>query len=193
MSTTTDLSRVDLDALIDIAERSIRVAVLDHAFWRPDLSHASPGLRRPAAAFVTLHRDGLLRGCIGTFDTSTPLAVVVADRARAAALEDPRFLPVRPDELVDLDVSVSVLSAPEPLAVGGYDELVDALHAGLDGVVVDSGPHRATLLPSVWDELPDPHAFVAALWRKAGLPPGCWPSATRVATYRAQHAARPHP
>lgn len=183
-----ELSPADLAALVEVAERSITVAVRDRVTWWPEPTDYAPILREPRAAFVTLKRDGRLRGCIGTMVGGRPLVECVADRARAAAFDDPRFDPVRPDELADLEIDVSVLSPMEPFTVDGYDSLVKALRAGRDGLLVEAGPYRATFLPSVWEELPEPADFVAALWRKARMPSKSWPSGIKTCLYITQHA-----
>lgn len=185
---TGELTAQELDALVEVAVESIRRAVAEGRRWEPDPAEHPEALRRPGATFVTLRRAGALRGCIGTLEATEPLVTAVADRARAAALADPRFLPVEPRELGDLEVSVSVLSAPGPLRVGSWQELRDALRPGVDGLVVEAGHHRATFLPSVWEELPAPEAFLDALWRKAGLPPRVWPAGIAISRYTAQHA-----
>ena len=76
----------------------------------------------------------------------------------------------------------------ESFVVDGYDSLVNTLHPGRDGLLVEAGPYRATFLPSVWDELPQPADFVAALWRKAGMPPLYWPHGIKTYLYFTQHA-----
>jgi AmmeMemoRadiSam system protein A len=177
-----------LDTLVRVAEESIRAAVLQHEVWRPSACAYPFALREPGAAFVTLRRDGRLMGCIGTLAALDPLVVTVADRARAAALADPRFDPVRPDDLPFLDVEVSVLTPSEELTVAGYDDFLATIRPGIDGLVVEAGSRRATLLPSVWEELPRRADFVAALWRKAGLRPGDWPWGIRVWRYGSLHA-----
>ncbi|MGB8859406.1 MAG: AmmeMemoRadiSam system protein A [Ilumatobacteraceae bacterium] len=180
----------ELTLLVDVAERSVHLAVLEHVRWQPEPTAYPEALRRPAAVFVTLERQGRLMGCIGTLTPGEPMVVAVADRARAAALADPRFRAIGPDDLPELDVSVSVLSPPAPIAAESYDELVAALRAGIDGVIIEAGRHRATFLPAVWDDLPEPEGFVAALWRKAGLAPRSWPREAQASRYTAQHAPR---
>jgi MEMO1 family protein len=182
-----------LTAADGLTLRELAVAALRHgvATGRPPevaLADLPPRLRVPGAAFVTLQRDGALRGCIGTLEARRPLAVEVVARTVDAARNDQRFPPVDAAELPSIDVSVSVLTPPVPFACSGYDELVAALQPSIDGLVVDDGAHRATFLPSVWDQLPEPSAFVARLWAKAGLPSRHWSGATRVARYRALHA-----
>lgn len=135
---------------------------------------AAGALAEPGATFVTLTRDGKLRGCIGSLEAWRPLAEDVRANARAAAFRDPRFPPLRPDEVADTHVEVSLLGSAEPLAVHTEADAVAQLRPRVDGVIVRSGGHRATFLPQVWDQLPDPHEFLAHLWAKAGLRPGAW-------------------
>ncbi len=182
----------DLEALLDVAERAVVLAVRDGIRWVPRVEDHAEALRAPGAAFVTLQEDGRLRGCIGTLAAVDPLVVTVADRARAAALADPRFPAVVRQELPHLDYAVSVLSPMEPLPVNGLAELAAAVRPGVDGLLIHAGHHGATFLPSVWEELPEPHQFLDHLWRKAGLPPGSWPAGMSVSRYTAQYATRAH-
>ena len=184
----SDLTSAELDLLREVAQRSVTALVRDRVRFDPHPVDYPPALRAPGAVFVTLRRRGALRGCIGMMAPELPLVRATADRARAAAVSDPRFAPVDPSELADLQVEVSVLTPMEPFTVGGYDELVRVLRPGVDGLLVEAGAHRATFLPSVWDELPDAREFVAQLWRKAGLPPGSWPTGIETWRYRAQHS-----
>ncbi|HNJ97647.1 MAG TPA: AmmeMemoRadiSam system protein A, partial [Ilumatobacteraceae bacterium] len=150
------LNDAELRQLAEIAARSVHLAVTEGLSLVPRLDDSPRAFREPAAVFVTLRRAGQLRGCIGTLEANEPLVLAVADRARAAAQHDPRFDPVAALELDDLMVSVSVLTAPVPIEVSGYDDLAARLRPGVDGVVVEAGRHRATFLPAVWDDLPDP-------------------------------------
>ena len=187
-STAPDLTSAELARLAAIAHRAVVDAVTRRHHWDPSTADEPAALRRDGAVFVTLRRGGALRGCIGTMTPQLPLALAAADRARAAAFNDPRFPPLGPDELDDLSVEVSVLTPMEPFEVGGYDALVATLRPGVDGVLVEAGRHRATFLPSVWEELPDATGWVGALWRKAGLPPRAWPDSIRTWRYRTQHS-----
>jgi uncharacterized protein len=171
--------------LVRVAEDAIR-AVLEGRRWEPDPAEFPPELRRPAPCFVTLRDGERLLGCIGTLDATRPLVAVAADRAQQAAFADPRFPPITAEEYMRATVEVSVLGPCEPVDATSLDELVRSLHPGVDGVVVSSPGHRATFLPDVWDQLPDPNVFLGALWRKAGLRPGSWPPGVRVCTYRTQ-------
>lgn len=182
-----ELAVEELEILAGVARRSIRVALGEGRTWIPDPRGYPTALREGRAAFVTVRRRGTLRGCLGTFETGEALVVTVADRARAAIFDDPRFAPVSAAELPELELEVSVLGPTEPLAVGSWSELVGRVEPFVDGLLVEVGRRRATLLPEVWHELPDPAELCAALWHKAGLPPGEWPSETVVSRYRTQH------
>lgn len=140
-------------------------------------------LGKPAATFVTLDLCGRLRGCIGSLRACRSLRDDLTANARAAAFEDPRFPALRVEELEALGVDVSVLSEPEPLACRDEAELLTALRPGIDGLVLEWGAHRATFLPQVWRDLPEPRDFVAALKRKADLDPAAWSAEMKLSRY----------
>jgi len=140
-------------------------------------------LMQPGACFVTLHKHGNLRGCIGSLVAHRPLGEDVAANARAAAFHDPRFPPLAQDELADIDIEVSVLSSPEPIYPSDETELEGMLRPGVDGVILEYGPHRSTFLPQVWEQLPDPAQFLAHLKQKGGLPADFWHPDMRISRY----------
>lgn len=142
-----------------------------------------PWLRAPGAVFVTLTQHGELRGCIGSLEAHRPLIEDVRGNARAAAFSDPRFPPLEAEELARTRVEVSILTPPEPLPVRDEADLLAQLRPGVDGVILEYGWHRATFLPQVWEQLPDPRQFMAQLKRKAGLDPDFWAQGVRVARY----------
>ncbi len=140
-------------------------------------------LDAPGASFVTLTHDGRLRGCIGSLTAHMSLRDDVAHNAVAAAFHDPRFAPVRAGELAGLRIEVSVLTDPVPLPVADERDAAARLRPGVDGVVLEGGGRRATYLPQVWEQIPDPHAFLASLRVKAGLPRDWWGPDLRLSTY----------
>jgi AmmeMemoRadiSam system protein A len=140
-------------------------------------------LARQAATFVTLRLEGELRGCIGSIDARRPLGEDVAGNARAAAFSDPRFEPLRAAEFATVNVEVSVLSPRAPLAVANVEEAIRAMRPGIDGIYLEYGDCRATFLPQVWESLPDPRQFLAALRHKARLPADFWDPAIRLTRY----------
>ena len=153
----------------------------------PEAAADAAWLDAPGASFVTLTSGqapgGALRGCIGSLEARRPLREDVEANAVAAALHDPRFAPLSARELDDTVVEVSVLSAPAALPAADEAELLARLRPGVDGVVLSASGHRATFLPQVWEQLPDPADFLARLRRKAGLPADYWGRDVVVETY----------
>lgn len=183
----------DSAVVCTVAAEAIRRGLDDRARWTPDPSAYQPSLRRRAATFVTLERDGNLLGCVGTLVARDPLVVDVATHAYGAAFEDPRLPAVTADDLASMSIKISELGPLVPLEVTSLAELCAALRPGVDGVVVRSGNRRATFLPSVWTNLDDPDAFLAALWRKAGIPAGSWPDDIVVERYSVVEYTSPAP
>jgi AmmeMemoRadiSam system protein A len=144
-----------------------------------------PELQRPGATFVTLKRRGALRGCIGSLAAYRPLLEDVRENARRAAFSDPRFLPLTADELPTLRVEVSLLSTPSPLSCADEAEALAQLRPGIDGLILSEHGQRATFLPQVWEDLPEPRQFLAHLKQKAGLPPDHWSADIRLERYQA--------
>jgi AmmeMemoRadiSam system protein B/AmmeMemoRadiSam system protein A len=153
-------------ALLDIARASIAAAFNNTAMPSGDLAW----LRRRQASFVTLTREGALRGCIGSLQPYRPLFDDVAANARAAAFSDPRFPKLTADEFSHVDVEVSLLAVPRRLVFADHAELIAQLMPGEDGIVLECEGRRSTFLPQVWGSIPDPEQFIAQLKAKAGLP-----------------------
>ncbi len=187
----TGLTRGEKAALLDLARRSLVRAVKEGrpADVPPDLAARFPRLGAPGAAFVTLREAGALRGCIGSLEAQVPLAQDVAGHALDAALRDLRFAPVQPEELSRIRLSISVLEPPRPEAGAGPD-LLRRLGADKPGVILEYEGRSSTFLPMVWEELPDPARFLAALCQKQGFAPNCWAtSPARFRTYGAEEFA----
>ena len=165
--------------LVEIAKRAVARCVNGS---EPGDVPPIPGLPDATGAFVTLKKRGELRGCIGTLECRRPLPEEVARVAVSAAREDPRFEPVRPSELADLDVEVSVLGPLEP--IDPHDPM--AIEIGRHGLVVEQGRRRGLLLPQVATEWGwDRETFLAHTCVKAGLPQDCWRTGARVFRFAA--------
>jgi len=144
-------------------------------------------LRPLRATFVTLRVDAnRLRGCIGTSQPIHPLVEDVCRNAFSAAFLDPRFNPVGQEELADLRIQISVLSPLEEMAVVSEADLLSQMRPGVDGLLIEDGVHRGTLLPSVWEALPLADVFLRELKLKAGLAPDYWSPDIRVYRYTAE-------
>jgi AmmeMemoRadiSam system protein A len=179
------LSDESRSTLATIARRAV-VAAASGCSYAPPREWIVGPLAAPGASFVTLRTAGELRGCIGSIRARRALGVDVAENGRAAALRDPRFAPVGAHELARLAIELTLLRPPEPLAAGSRAELLAALVPGVDGLVLEEHGRGATFLPAVWEQLPDPEAFLFQLERKAGLGPGSWSPARRLFRYRAE-------
>jgi hypothetical protein len=145
-----------------------------------------PWLAQPGACFVTLRKDGELRGCIGSIEAHRPLSEDVLENARGAAHRDPRFPPLRRNELDAVRFEVSLLSALERVEVETEQEALEKLRPGVDGVMLQWGSHRGVFIPKMWQQLPDPVQFLSFLRKKAGLPRGEWLSGTRMWRFTAE-------
>jgi len=141
-----------------------------------------PPFSTPCGAFVTLRKAGQLRGCIGTFSAQNSLSKTVEEMALAAAFQDPRFPPLRPDELQEIDLEISALSPMREV------ESVDEIEVGRDGIYITQGPYSGVLLPQVatennWDK----QTFLEQTCLKAGLDRDCWRSKeTQIFIFSAQ-------
>jgi hypothetical protein len=184
--------RLDAEArasLLGLARATIEGSLEAGRRVRPDLPAGPAVLHEVGAAFVTLRtRDGALLGCIGSLSARQPLAEDVVEHAYDAAFRDPRFPPMDVERARDLVIDVSVLAPARPFPCVGWDDLAARVPTGA-GVVVTAGHHRATFLPAVWKQLPEPVAFLSALWRKAGLQPGEWPAGIAVEVYDVEEFA----
>ena len=135
----------------------------------------SPALQAWGASFVTLTTaDGDLRGCIGALEAYQPLVQDVCEHAAAAASEDYRVYPLRPEEVGILHIEFSILTAPLILEYSDGADLAARLRPGVDGGILWDGGRRATFLPQVWEKLPDPEEFLAHLCMKMGAPADTW-------------------
>lgn len=168
------LSLDEKKQLLAIARESVNATALEQPLPRLDPHHFSQILTENGASFVTLTINGRLRGCIGTLEAYQPLYLDVQKRAMQAASQDPRFSPLTPDKLPMVKIEVSRLSEPEPLPYDNPQDLLHLLKPGQDGVIISEGYRRATFLPQVWDELPDPSQFLSQLCRKMGCSSTYW-------------------
>ena len=188
--------------LLDIARYSIAQAVssggaLNEPVGQPlvvDCTALPEALVQSRAVFVTLTKNGELRGCTGSLQPRDPLASAVSSAAYTTAFDDPRFAAVGSHELADLCIEISVLSPLCEMFVADETELYNTLHRGVDGLVIDDGVRNATFLPKMWESLPEPSRFVGELKNKAGMPYGYWSSELRLFRYQTEtFTERPNP
>ncbi len=169
--------------LLQLARSAIAHRLTTKEDFKIELSLYPEELKKQAASFVTLNLHGRLRGCIGSLVAHRQLPADIAHNAQAAAFQDPRFSAVTAAEFQHLDVHISILSEPSPMAVASREDLLQQIRPGIDGLIIEEGGARATYLPSVWEQITDPAVFIRELRSKAGLSPDGWSDATKVFRY----------
>jgi AmmeMemoRadiSam system protein A len=171
-------SAADRKVFLELA----RGAILAHVTNQPAVERVLAGpLATLGAAFVSLHKHGELRGCIGHVEADEPLGVVIPRCAVAAATEDPRFPPVAAAEIADLDIELSLLGSLQPIS--GPQEVAVGRH----GLVVAQGWRRGLLLPQVASEWNwTAEEFLAHTCHKAGLPLDAWKRGAQLWRFEAE-------
>ena len=164
--------------LLRLARRSLEAAVLRAEMQVPAEFPVAVG--RLGSAFVTLHKNASLRGCVGYLQPLMPLYRTVMEAAASAALKDTRFPPVGPTELVELEVEISVLSPC-------WELRPEEIHVGVHGLMVSMGAARGLLLPQVaverhWNSF----QFLEETCRKAGLSLGAWRRGAKIEAFTAE-------
>jgi hypothetical protein len=170
----TELTAGDKKTLLDVAQKSIQHGLIHNAALPVELTAYNRLLNEPGASFVTLNLNHQLRGCIGSLEAFQPLVKDVAEHAFAAAFRDPRFSPVSSAEIEHLEIHISVLTKSTTIDFTDEKDLLNKLEAGVDGLILQEGFHKATFLPAVWEQLPEPKDFLTHLKLKAGLDKNYW-------------------
>lgn len=164
--------------LLKTARRALEETIQHQSLPPPD--KVPPALERPGGAFVTLHQAGSLRGCVGRIISPAPLFQTVYECAVSAALDDPRFDPLRPSEVPFVQIEVSALS---PL----MDIRPEEIEIGVHGILVSQGSRHGLLLPQVATEWHwDRERFLGQTCLKAGLSQDAWRQGARVQAFTAQ-------
>ena len=169
--------------LHDIAYDSIKSGLSRGKAMDVDLTKLDAALKTKRATFVTLHKHGQLRGCIGMLEPIRPLAEDVAHNAFAAAFSDHRFSPLEENELEQLDIHISILGTPEKMIFDSEDDLLTQIRPDIDGLIMEEGQRRGTFLPSVWESLQDKKEFLNHLKMKSGLPGNYWSDSIVIHRY----------
>lgn len=171
-----EAGKILVNLACDAIERSL--------FSNDAQSFDAPWLRQAGATFVTLMKNGALRGCIGSLRAARALADDVAENALGAAFRDPRFPALTAAEWPQCSVEVSLLSTPKPVRFAEESDLLAGIQAGMDGLILEADGKRATFLPQVWESIPDKRAFLNELLRKAGLPADTRLTRCKISRYR---------
>jgi AmmeMemoRadiSam system protein A len=173
-SMADQLTDGEKQTLLRLAREALENGVRGKKLPVLDKTSLTPQLMENGASFVTLTINRELRGCIGALEAYQPLVDDVREHAIAAALQDPRFPPVSESELSKIHIEVSYLTAPQPLEYNGSADLLAKLRPHVDGVILKDGYRRATFLPQVWEQIPDPEDFLSHLCAKMGASKNLW-------------------
>lgn len=158
----------------DLAKFAINYFFINQKFPDVNKEDVSPSLQQKAACFVSVHIDSDLRGCIGNHTADEPIYLNIIKNAIKASTCDYRFFPLTKEELVKLDVEVSILTPLKEYKPKNLTELLNFLEKERPGVLIERGEKAALFLPQVWKELPKPREFLNHLCLKAGLSPSEW-------------------
>ncbi|MCK4742760.1 MAG: AmmeMemoRadiSam system protein A [Sulfuriflexus sp.] len=180
------LCNTDRQTLLNLARESIQSGLTHGQPLAVKKQTYSTELQQPRASFVTLHKHGELRGCIGSLEAHQALVDDIASNAFNAAFRDPRFPPLQANEFDQLHIHIEILTPPEPIQFSSEQELLDQLQLGKDGLLLSEGLHRGTFLPTVWESLPRPEQFLFHLKNKAGLPGDYWSDNIKVQRYHTE-------
>ncbi len=180
----------EYDQLLKLARAAIETAFTKK---RLDTTAYEQAFSEQRGVFVTLTKEGELRGCIGFLTGAMPLWKGVVTAARAAAFDDPRFPALDPEELGSIRIEVSVLTEPTLLTVKTPAEYVKKINVGRDGLIIKHGFHQGLLLPQVAVEYGwNAETFLEHLCLKAGLPRDAWREPkTRIETFHAEIVDEP--
>ncbi len=160
--------------LLKLARLALEADIVGGGIPNTDFTDIPDELKRTSACFVTLKKEGDLRGCMGNLVSSGPLYMCVIENVGNAAKRDHRFLPLRKDEVEKVTIEISVLTEPQLVAKEARETFVQDLQPNQDGVLFRLGEKEATFLPQVWQQLPEKERFLADLCKKAQLEPLCW-------------------
>jgi AmmeMemoRadiSam system protein A len=183
----TDISLANQTWLLNLARKTIEYACeTGEMLTTEQLSFAErldAQLDEEGCCFVTLHKDGQLRGCIGSLVCYQTLARDVIVRAYGAALQDPRFTPVQEEEVDQLNIEISVLTPAELIPCDSEHDLLSQLVPFEDGLILEDDFHKAIFLPSVWQQLTQKKDFLAHLKVKAGMAKDYWSGSMKAYRY----------
>lgn len=178
-----NLSAEDQCVCLEVARESIRHGLEKGSALKVITKNYSSDLQQHFASFVTLHKHGELRGCIGILEAHQPLINDIAEHAYAAAFHDPRFPALQVNELEEIDIEISVLGKPEGMVFDSEEDLLVQIRPDVDGLIIEFGYNKGTFLPSVWEQLPDKKEFLKHLKMKAGLPIDWWDNTVKISRY----------
>ncbi len=173
-----DFTKKEKEFLLDLAQNSLFLFLTKKEILTIPPPNFSKNLLKKRGVFVTLKKQGNLRGCIGSLIGTQPLYKEVIENTIKAGFADPRFPSLVKQELKNLEIEISILTPLKFLKTKNIPELLKYLKQKKPGILLQDGPSQATFLPQVWQELPEPKDFLTHLSLKAGLSPNAWQDKT---------------
>lgn len=182
------MNEIDQSFLLELARKSISYYLEFKNYPEIDSDDLpSRKLFNKQGTFVTLTIKGKLRGCIGRIEPIKPVYEDIIENAISAAYFDPRFKPLKKQEISDIKIEISLLSIPKRLEYKTPEGLIRVLGKEKPGVIIREGANNATFLPQVWEDLKDSQDFLSQLCLKAGLPKDEWKTCQLdIFTYKAE-------
>lgn len=159
--------------LLNLARKTLETHFQNKKFY---LTEIPPEFQQKGGVFVTLHKERELRGCIGYIFPVKSIYEGVKENVLNAAFQDPRFYPLKKEELPELKIEISILTPPQKLAFLFPEELLKKL-TKKEGVILEKNSRQSTFLPQVWEQLPEKVGFLEHLSLKAGLSKDAWKTA----------------
>ena len=188
MDSLQSLNEEQGQILVKLARQTIEERLNKRSIKVDPGSMIDSAFKEKRGTFVTLTINKQLRGCIGNLESTDSIVVGIERNAINAAFRDPRFPPLKADELDRVDIEVSILTEPKPLEYRDSKDLLSKLRVNVDGVILRKGSASATFLPQVWEQLPQPEKFLSHLCTKAGIPADEWRKGSLdILTYQVQY------
>lgn len=182
---TAKITHDDERIALEIVRKNITAHLNDEEYI-PEMK-LTEVFNQKRGVFVTLNKKGNLRGCIGYIEGYEPLKDALLDLALASAFDDPRFPELTKEELSDINIEISILTDPQQIMVNNYDEYLDGITIGVDGLIIENGYYRGVFLPQVpveqnWNVL----QYLENLGYKAGASADLWKKdTTRIYKFQA--------
>lgn len=179
-----NFARHHKQSLLKIVKQSILTAIEQGKRYHPKREDFDNALFNKGASFVTIKKNGRLRGCIGSVIPNQSVAHSLSDNAFSAALNDKRFSRLTSEELKNIDFTISLLTNFEPIIFDSYSDLLSKIEPKTDGLIIEDGERQGVFLPSVWQQIPNKDDFITELKIKAGISPTYWSQKIKIYRFR---------
>lgn len=160
--------------LLQLAQNTLYQKVLQNTYPEINVLELSPELTKERGVHITLRKNGKIRAAKGHIIPVYPLYRGIMENIKTAALDDPEFPPITPEELPEIEIEISVLTFPQKLIYESKEDLLQKLEEKKYGVILEKDYHSGTFLPQMWEIFPEKEQFLSELCKKAALPEEEW-------------------